>query len=183
MSYNLSVREQPGQAMIAAAEMIHPYRSINKNHLWDYWGRRLGMDCSFFSVSPSLASRLLASRAIKASSPSRTKAVFSLIPVIRDALAKISSSMFSVERIYMNMHQSCIFVNTHFYPYSLSSKGEKNFGSSRIADVAAGMNDELNVQTRARPGNITFRIRVAEATSLPGASLGLWLWPIHDKRE
>jgi hypothetical protein len=85
------------------------------------------------------------------------------------------------------MHQSCIFVNTHFYPhfypYSLSSKGEKNFGSSRIADVAAGMNDELNVQTRARPGNITFRIRVAEATSLPGASLGLRFWPIHDKRE
>jgi len=170
MSYNLSVREQFAQAMIAAAEMIHPYRSINKNHLWHYWGRRLGMDCSFFSVPPSLASRLLASRAIKASSPSRTKAVFSLIPVIRDALAKISSSMLSVERIHINMHQSCIFVNPHFYPYSLSSKGEKNFGSSRIADVAAGMNDEFNVQTRAGPENITFHIRVAKGTSLWSAS-------------
>jgi len=178
MSYNLSVREQVAQAMIAAAEMIPPYRSINKNHLWDYWGRRLGMDCSFFSVSPSLASRLLASRAIKASSPSRTKAVFSLIPVIRDALAKISSSMLSVVRIHINMHQSCIFVNTHFYPhfypYSLSSKGEKNFGSSRIADVAAGMNDEFNVQTRFRPGNVAFRIRVAKGTSLWSASHQLW---------
>ena len=183
MSHNLSVREQPGQAMIAAAEMIHPYRSINKNHLWDYWGRRLGMDCIFFSVPPSLASRLLASRAIKASSPSRTKAVFSLIPVIRDALAKISSSMLSVERIHMNMHQSCIFVNTHLYAYFLSSKGEKNFGSSRIADVAAGMNDELNVKPRFSPGNITFRIRVAEATSLPGASLGLWPWAIRGRKR
>jgi len=174
MSYNLSVREQPGQAMIAAAEMIHPYRSINKNHLWDYWGRRLGMDCSSFSVPPSLASRLLASRAIKASSPSRTKAVFSLIPVIRDALAKISSSMLSVVRIHINMHQSCIFFNTHLYPYSLSSKREKNFGSSRIADVAAGMNDEFNVQTRFRPGNVAFRIRVAKGTSLWSASHQLW---------
>jgi hypothetical protein len=97
-----------------------------------------------------------------------------LIPVIRDALAKISSSMLSVVRIHINMHQSCIFFNTHLYPYSLSSKREKNFGSSRIADVAAGMNDEFNVQTRFRPGNVAFRIRVAKGTSLWSASHQLW---------
>jgi hypothetical protein len=65
----------------------------------------------------------------------------------------------------MNMHQSCIFVNTHFYPYPLSTKWEKNFGPSRIADVAAGMNDGFDVQTRVGPGNITFRIRVAKGTT------------------
>ena len=56
---------------------------------------------------PSLASRLLLSRAIKASKPNRTKEVFSLMPVNRDAFSNILSSMLSV----VLMHQ-CII-----YPY------------------------------------------------------------------
>ena len=69
------------------------------------------MDRRLFSVPPSLASRLLLSRAIKASKPSRTKEVFSLTPVSRDAFSNILSSMLSVVLICINMHYVCIFVN------------------------------------------------------------------------
>jgi hypothetical protein len=54
---------------------------------------------------------LLLSRAIKASKPSRTKEVFSLTPVSRDAFSNILSSMLSVVLICINVHYICIFVN------------------------------------------------------------------------
>jgi hypothetical protein len=73
------------------------------------------MERRLFSVPPSLASRLLLSRAIKASKPSRTKAVFSLTPVSRDALSNILPSMFSVVRICINMHETCIYVKKKFF--------------------------------------------------------------------
>jgi len=69
------------------------------------------MERRLFSVPPSLASRLLLSRAIKASKPSRTKEVFSLMPVNRDAFSNILSSMFSVVLICINVHYICILVN------------------------------------------------------------------------
>ena len=55
--------------------------------------------------------RLALSRAIKASKPSRTRAVFSLMPVSCDAFSKIWSSMFNVVLICINMHKTCIIVN------------------------------------------------------------------------
>jgi len=45
---------------------------------------------------------MLLSQAIKASKPSRTKEVFSLTPVSRDAFSNILSSMFSVVLICIN---------------------------------------------------------------------------------
>jgi len=69
------------------------------------------MERRLFSVPPSLASRLLLSRAIKASKPSRTKEVFSLTPVSRDAFSNILSSMLSVVLICINVHYICIYVN------------------------------------------------------------------------
>jgi hypothetical protein len=57
---------------------------------------RLGIARRPASVPPSLANRLPLSRAINASRPSRTREVFSLTPVSRDALSSISSSMFIV---------------------------------------------------------------------------------------
>jgi len=68
------------------------------------------MERRFFSVPPSFANRLLLSRAIKASSPSRTKDVFSLMPVSRDAFSNTLSSIFSVVLMHINMHQICIYV-------------------------------------------------------------------------
>ena len=63
------------------------------------------------SVPPSFARRLLLSRAIKASNPCLTKAVFSLIPVNWDAFLRMSSSMFKVVLICIYMHHLGIFVN------------------------------------------------------------------------
>ena len=71
-----------------------------------YAGLRRGMARSPFSDPPSLSSRLLLSRAIKASKPSRTRAVFSLTPTSLDAFSSILSSMFSVVLMCINMHTS-----------------------------------------------------------------------------
>jgi hypothetical protein len=57
---------------------------------------RLGIVESFFSVPPSLANRLPHSLAIRASRPSFTRDVFSLMPVSSAALRIRSSSMLIV---------------------------------------------------------------------------------------
>jgi hypothetical protein len=88
----------------ARPEMIDPNRGIDENHGDQAVGRLRGMGRSFFSVPPSLASRRLLSRAINASSPRRTRAVFSLIPVSCDAFLMIWSSMFSVVLMCIHMH-------------------------------------------------------------------------------
>ncbi len=64
-----------------------------------------------FSEPPSSASLLALSRAIKASRPNLTKDVFSLTPVSLDAFLIMSSSMFNVVLICINMHHMCIYVN------------------------------------------------------------------------
>lgn len=66
--------------------------------------RRLGVALIDFSVPPNFAKRSLLFNAIKASSPIRTRAVFSRTPVRSDALARSSSSMFNV-----------VLIVTHFY--------------------------------------------------------------------
>jgi hypothetical protein len=64
----------------------------------------LSTDKMLFSVPLNFASRFLLSRAIEASKPSRTKEVFSLMPVSRDAFSNILSSMLSVALICINVH-------------------------------------------------------------------------------
>jgi hypothetical protein len=91
--------------------MRNPNRSIDENHTRGYLDRRLGMGRSSLSVPPNFARRLLLSLAMRASSPSFTKEVFSLIPVICDAFFRILSSMFNVVLICINMHYLYIYVN------------------------------------------------------------------------
>src|SRR5213594_1186861 len=71
-------------------------------------GRRLRIFFNFFSVPPKAANRRALSRAMSASRPSFTSEVFSCIPESRAAFLKSRSSMFSVVRIWLNMHHSCI---------------------------------------------------------------------------
>jgi hypothetical protein len=99
---------------VACAKMIDPNGRINNNHNYFIADLRLGIAFNPFSVPPSLASRLLLSRAIKASRPSRTKAVFSETPVRREAFSIILSSMFNVVLICMMMHYLCIHVNSKY---------------------------------------------------------------------
>jgi hypothetical protein len=61
--------------------------------------RRLGMSDTLGSVPPRAARRLAASRAIRASSPACTRAIFSLIPVSSLARSSSLSSMIKVVRI------------------------------------------------------------------------------------
>ncbi len=91
--------------------MVNPNRSINHNHGYYTDGLRRGIGWRSFSVPPSFASLLLLSRAISASNPSRTKEVFSLTPVKYDALFSISSSMFNVVLICIDMPYLYINVN------------------------------------------------------------------------
>ena len=70
--------------------------------------RRLGTGNRLFSVPSSSASLLLLSRAIRASRPSLTRAVFCLIPVKVDARFSRASSILSVVHICYNMHKLCI---------------------------------------------------------------------------
>ena len=96
------------EARHTRAEMIDPNRGINKDHGDQAAGLLRGMGRSFFSVPPSMASRRLLSRAINASNPRLTRAVFSLIPVSWDAFFKVSSSIFRVVLICIYMH--CLYI-------------------------------------------------------------------------
>jgi hypothetical protein len=111
MADHLRIEEQLFQMPAAPPKVGNPNRGINDDHGYDFADLRLRMGRRSFSVPPSLARRLLLSRAIRASNPRRTKAVFSLRPVKRDAFSKILSSIFSVVLIHINMHYLCIFVN------------------------------------------------------------------------
>ncbi|CAB5084234.1 hypothetical protein D3OALGA1CA_4138 [Olavius algarvensis associated proteobacterium Delta 3] len=111
VTYNLGIHQQLFKLPIPFAEMSNPNRGIYKHHNGRYPDLRLGIGRKLSSDPPSLARRLALSRAIKASKPSRTKAVFSLTPVSFDAFSKIWSSMLSVVLICINMYNSCIYVN------------------------------------------------------------------------
>jgi hypothetical protein len=64
--------------------------------------RDIRLNC--FSVPPSLANRIALSLAMSASSPSLTKVVFSLIPVILDARSIKLSSILSVVLMVLPPH-------------------------------------------------------------------------------
>ena len=110
MAGHLCIEQQFFKMMAAPPKVGNPNRGINDDHGYDFADLRLRMARRSFSVPPSLARRLLLSRAIRASSPRRTNAVFSLSPVKRDAFSKISSSMFRVVLICIYMHHSYIYV-------------------------------------------------------------------------
>jgi len=103
MHKNQILLEQKGKGIVTLAEMIDPNRSVDENHFADR-GRLRRTGDKRGSVPPSLANRRALSRAIRASSPMRTNAVFSFSPVNAAALRSISSSMFKVDLIRINMH-------------------------------------------------------------------------------
>lgn len=71
-------------------------------------GRRRGIRCIAGSVPPRAAKRRALSRAISASSPARTTAVFSSMPLSRVASFNNASSIFSVVLICIYMHYTGI---------------------------------------------------------------------------
>ena len=95
MADNMAFIQQCSKLDFPIAEMRNPHRSVNENHS-SLPARLRGIVCSSFSVPASLARRLLLSLAISASRPSRTREVFSSMPVNFAAFWSRSSSMFRV---------------------------------------------------------------------------------------
>jgi hypothetical protein len=103
MRKNQTLFKQKREGIIAFAEMIDPNRSVYENHDAER-GRLRRTEDKRGSVPPSMANRRALSRAIRASRPMRTNAVFSFSPVKAAAFRSISSSMFKVDRMHINMH-------------------------------------------------------------------------------
>lgn len=102
MTHRLSVTEQLFQVRVALRKVTYSHRCVYKNHLHCSESLLRGIAFNCFSVPPNSASLLALSLAIKASRPSFTNVVFSLIPVNSDAFSTNSSSMFSVTLILMH---------------------------------------------------------------------------------
>src|SRR5271169_3846925 len=80
MHHNQGLAEQIAELRTTDTEVGDPNRGIDKNHRFAPV-RRLGTERNPGSAPPSAAKRRAASRAIRASNPARTKAVFFRIPV------------------------------------------------------------------------------------------------------
>ena len=104
MACDLCFVQERTQSSIPCAKEREPYWRIDKDHGYGFSGRRLGTGSRLFSVPSSSASLLLLSRAIRASRPSLTRAVFCLIPVKADAWFSRASSILSVVLICYNMY-------------------------------------------------------------------------------
>jgi len=106
MGDNLLIVEQARQSGFLSPEMADPNRRIDKNHplrSLRFQRRLRGAAEARVSAPPMAASLLAASRRTKASKPIRTREVFSVTPVRRDASAMSLSSIFSVVLICINM--------------------------------------------------------------------------------
>jgi len=90
MSQNEAVLEQPYDSGVARPQVVDPDRSVDEDH--EGSARRLGTSVSPGSLPPSLARRRALSRWMRARKASRTRALFSLVPVSRCASATNSSS-------------------------------------------------------------------------------------------
>ena len=95
-------KEKFPQLPVSATEMVNPYGRVSQNHVQALRRRRTGRNR--FSVPPSAANRAALARAIRASRPIRTKAVFSVTPVKRAAAANAASSILIVVLMHIRMH-------------------------------------------------------------------------------
>ena len=102
MNQNTSFEQAPGKIGLTAPEMLDPNGRVREDHHAD---RRRGTLVILGFVPPRAAKRLPASRAISASSPARTKAVFSRIPVNSRARSSRALSIINVVLICISMHE------------------------------------------------------------------------------
>jgi hypothetical protein len=91
---------------VRSAEMIDPDRRIDEHARCIQRRRRIGS--RFGSDPPRRPRRLALSRAMSAFKPSRTREVFSVSPVRREASRRSFSSIFKVVLICIVMHIICI---------------------------------------------------------------------------
>ncbi len=106
MHHDQGFAQKRSEPRTAFPEVRDPDRSINKDHRVAP-DRRLGIERNRGSLPARAAKRRAASRAIRASRPACTNAVFFRIPVSCRARSKRSGSMISVVLICMSMHELC----------------------------------------------------------------------------
>jgi hypothetical protein len=99
--------KQIGEAATFLSEVINPYRGVDKDH---YTALRRGTRFAPGSLPQRAAKRRALWREMSASSPIRTKVVFSRTPVSRDASARIVSSILSVVFIHIRMGKIDVYV-------------------------------------------------------------------------
>ena len=97
-----SALEEIGELLVASSEVIDPYRCVDEHS--HAVARLLGVLARFGSVPARRASRRALSIAINASSPWRTSAVFSVIPLRARAFLTRSSSRLMVVLMHIMMH-------------------------------------------------------------------------------
>ena len=100
--------QQRAEAPARFSEVVNPHRRVDKDH---YAVLRRGIRCASGSEPPRAARRCALCRATSASSPIRTKVVFSRTPVSREASFRIASSILSVVFIWASMGVTCVCVN------------------------------------------------------------------------
>ena len=104
MPKHLAGRQRAGEFAGTRPEVTDPLRGVGKNHERRPPARRRRGCLSWRSEPPSAASRRAASRAMSASRPACTRAVFSEILVNSEALSTRSSRRMSVVLMHTNMH-------------------------------------------------------------------------------
>jgi hypothetical protein len=98
-----TVLEKFSEAGMTFAKVLDPDGGVGQ-HRHNVAARRRGIGSSCGWLPPRAARRFAASRAISASSPACTSAVFSSMPVSRLARSIRTSSMISVVLICISMH-------------------------------------------------------------------------------
>jgi|SRR6516225_1033880 len=101
MGHHLTVFQEGPKHAVSNAQMIDPDGRVDEGHAMRR-GRRRRIAPKPGSVPPSLASRWALSRAINASSPMRTSAVFVVTPVNRAARRRRDGSILRVVLIRMH---------------------------------------------------------------------------------
>ena len=104
--HDATLAEQLRQTRVAPPPVIEPHRRVGEDHHRPRRrapGRRRGIAFRRGMVPPRAARRRPASRAMRASSPARTRAVFSSMPVSARASSSNASSIMSVVRICIYM--------------------------------------------------------------------------------
>jgi hypothetical protein len=100
VSQDFSGLKEGLQGAVSPPKVVDPDGSVDKNHATRL-GRRRRIGLRPRSVPPSFDSRRALSRAINASRPMRTSAVFLETPVNRAARLMSDTSIFKVVRMYV----------------------------------------------------------------------------------
>jgi hypothetical protein len=165
---HLFTAEQRLEPFVPPAEVVDPDGGVDEDHAARAVRLRGGRS-RFFSVPPRSARRRALSRAMRASRPIRTKAVFSVTPVSRAASAINVSPIFNVVLICISMHCLYIRVNGRNDRPRWSEGGgiriRRRCAASRPSSCPAGSRGRISIRGRPSGGTRGRRRRRSSRTT------------------